>query len=314
MNNLIHGSAVSLLILSLASPAGAASFDSSWQTNLSVLTFHDATTNGNTCGSECWTITPGADDYYQELYERPTASMDITSGGKPASQKYYEYIDIDTGQVAIDRDNSIAYFSIDLVGQNELDGSSSFKGFGEFYRIRVADNADFANGYLFGVKDPYGNSVGSNFTGSDSYKTTQSWKDGGTPVTGTGLANTNEGTTGYTENTSEGSTDAIRARIVDDSVQIAVAFGELGIDESYFKYLIFEANKGLTDVGNYFWNDEYSLGEAGSPYDASNPVDGNIYELDTLHGVVPIPAAVWLFGSGLLGLFGFSRRKKPARL
>lgn len=28
--------------------------------------------------------------------------------------------------------------------------------------------------------------------------------------------------------------------------------------------------------------------------------------------VVPIPAAVWLFGSGLLGLFGIARRKKTA--
>ncbi|MCW9006033.1 MAG: VPLPA-CTERM sorting domain-containing protein [Gammaproteobacteria bacterium] len=26
--------------------------------------------------------------------------------------------------------------------------------------------------------------------------------------------------------------------------------------------------------------------------------------------VVPVPAAVWLFGSGLIGLAGFARRKK----
>jgi hypothetical protein len=29
-------------------------------------------------------------------------------------------------------------------------------------------------------------------------------------------------------------------------------------------------------------------------------------------GVIPIPAAVWLFGSGLLGLLGIARRKKAA--
>ena len=29
-------------------------------------------------------------------------------------------------------------------------------------------------------------------------------------------------------------------------------------------------------------------------------------------GVVPVPAAVWLFGSGLLGLVGMARRKKTA--
>lgn len=28
-----------------------------------------------------------------------------------------------------------------------------------------------------------------------------------------------------------------------------------------------------------------------------------------LGAVVPVPAAVWLFGSGLLGLFGIARRK-----
>jgi hypothetical protein len=37
------------------------------------------------------------------------------------------------------------------------------------------------------------------------------------------------------------------------------------------------------------------------------------YELDIVNtSVVPIPAAAWLFGSGLLGLIGISRRKKAA--
>ena len=30
----------------------------------------------------------------------------------------------------------------------------------------------------------------------------------------------------------------------------------------------------------------------------------------SVYGVVPVPAAVWLFGSGLLGLIGMARRKK----
>ncbi len=34
-------------------------------------------------------------------------------------------------------------------------------------------------------------------------------------------------------------------------------------------------------------------------------------EIDTI-STVPLPAAVWLFGSGLLGLIGFSKRKKAA--
>ena len=33
---------------------------------------------------------------------------------------------------------------------------------------------------------------------------------------------------------------------------------------------------------------------------------------DFIVQVVPIPAAAWLLGSGLLGLFGLARRKKAA--
>jgi hypothetical protein len=33
---------------------------------------------------------------------------------------------------------------------------------------------------------------------------------------------------------------------------------------------------------------------------------------ETIGGVVPVPAAVWLFGTGLLGLIGVARRKKAA--
>lgn len=47
---------------------------------------------------------------------------------------------------------------------------------------------------------------------------------------------------------------------------------------------------------------------------ASNMVNQNwfawaVHDGDV--GVVPIPAAVWLLGSGLIGLFGFTRHKRP---
>jgi hypothetical protein len=32
--------------------------------------------------------------------------------------------------------------------------------------------------------------------------------------------------------------------------------------------------------------------------------------IDNVSAVVPVPAAVWLFGSGLLGLVGIAKRKK----
>jgi hypothetical protein len=41
-------------------------------------------------------------------------------------------------------------------------------------------------------------------------------------------------------------------------------------------------------------------------------IDNVAYE-DGAHSPVPIPAAAWLFGSALLGMFGFSRSKKAAQ-
>ena len=36
----------------------------------------------------------------------------------------------------------------------------------------------------------------------------------------------------------------------------------------------------------------------------------NVYVIDAIPTVVPVPAAAWLFGAGLLGLVGVARRKK----
>ena len=50
----------------------------------------------------------------------------------------------------------------------------------------------------------------------------------------------------------------------------------------------------------------------GMPYDqyASISLDIGSGNSMTVTSVVPVPAAVWLFGSGLIGLIGFAKRKK----
>ena len=40
------------------------------------------------------------------------------------------------------------------------------------------------------------------------------------------------------------------------------------------------------------------------------PDQGAISHVEIVGGVIPVPAAVWLFGSGLLGLVGVARRRK----
>ena len=57
---------------------------------------------------------------------------------------------------------------------------------------------------------------------------------------------------------------------------------------------------------DYYWDDSYN---GDVPLGA---VAVTAYHVHLEGVVVPIPAAVWLFGSGLLGLIGIARRKKAA--
>jgi hypothetical protein len=57
-----------------------------------------------------------------------------------------------------------------------------------------------------------------------------------------------------------------------------------------------------------------AIGPIGTGPGGENWLAGEIFIDDVYLGVatVPVPAAVWLFGSGLLGLIGVARRKKSA--
>ncbi len=56
----------------------------------------------------------------------------------------------------------------------------------------------------------------------------------------------------------------------------------------------------------------YSSGQIGLVWDNNYPSLAASFD-NVQVSTVPLPAAVWLFGSGLLGLIGFSKRKKAAR-
>jgi len=88
---------------------------------------------------------------------------------------------------------------------------------------------------------------------------------------------------------------ASTAALVEDSQNLL--FGFLAVDNLPF----LDAPGGVFDpnaIGNYQFAIEVSSGGFG--------VESVAIEVQT----VPIPAAVWLFGSGLLGLLGIARRKK----
>ena len=70
---------------------------------------------------------------------------------------------------------------------------------------------------------------------------------------------------------------------------------------------------GMTMVGNEVWwgsadtNQIFRLDSSGS---VIGSFAGSVIGWTGGMTVVPIPAAVWLFGSGLIGLIGFARRKE----
>ena len=78
--------------------------------------------------------------------------------------------------------------------------------------------------------------------------------------------------------------------------------------------LLFMALAALAqDAGTLTLDRIFASNDFGSEYfgGARWLSDGTGYELVST-SVVPIPAAVWLFGSGLLGLIGVARRKARA--
>jgi len=63
----------------------------------------------------------------------------------------------------------------------------------------------------------------------------------------------------------------------------------------------------ISTDGGLSWSEDTSFSPAGTDLLNITFTDGTVLSVDIK--VVPVPAAVWLFGSGLLGLVGVARRK-----
>ena len=75
-----------------------------------------------------------------------------------------------------------------------------------------------------------------------------------------------------------------------------------------FDFLAADAGFGEVDYVEFFFSDFYrvtpsSLGDTALQFDFDNIVVGTV-------SAVPVPAAVWLFGTGLIGLVSCSKRKQ----
>ena len=309
-----------------------------------TMTFDDSITGNNefvgTDGTRRWFVSPGADGYQNEFYERPTVqTYQSVGGGAFSTTQYYQNIDITQAKVGFD--SQYLYISIEMFGGSKSDqGGDSLEGMKYDYGFRFSMDADGRNGYM--MKTMFSNPMSSpmflpekalGFLDTDGDVGGRGGPLHGNPGP-TGISVTKEDNVlesvelnGYDSSViSDGlilsgahkGETALLSRINpvnSNIVEFALDYTVLDLtmeDIASIQYLDMLAIKGdLTDPTNSFWNDKYNEAEAGSPYfdPGGFGIDGmnNIYELDTIRaGAIPAPGTLAL----LVAALGLSARRR----
>ncbi|MEX0329915.1 MAG: PEP-CTERM sorting domain-containing protein [Puniceicoccaceae bacterium] len=293
-------------------------------------------TTDPTTGERSWEVGDGADVYEMELYERP---LQTTFYNGSQGSDYFGSLDI--VEASLGYDDNFIYGRIELFSRYEEpnDGGELVEtGLNKQYRIRIGQYLlsaeDISVDELNTTTDPKDtdwnlkSQDGTNKVFYDSNDdrllgSPELVEDSPTEPSGNGYDN-EIAVDGTLKNSDAGGSvdDPILWSRVDpnnaNTVEFAFAYQILGetIDSLIWNSsspIIFEATEGLTDPGNYWWNREYSLAQAGSPYDPDNYLE-NIYELDTLlFNPVPEPATVGLLALPVLGTILVIRRRLNAK-
>lgn len=317
-----------------------------------LYTVQDAVTGSNFIPSSGWYVTPGADSHVNDFTrERPLGNQDFSSvGGQWVHPgQYYAYLDIVSARWGYD--NKYLYFKQELYGNWSMSNATDSRDYGVFgsgtlYDIILNQNPDpdRANGSVLLRITGDAKETWLGPSGQYLAKGTQGWQDSDNSVSGNGITVTKENgdssgngyeyeaikMDGYLDSGPKPEVLFARvtgAALTDNSmpyVEIAFdyetwnsyrsALGLQTIAPLDIKTIVFETNRGLKDNQNYLWNDKYTQGEEGSPYNILDengvPITqlGNVYELDRAQWAVPVPPSVLLLASGLLGLVGFRRK------
>lgn len=107
--------------------------------------------------------------------------------------------------------------------------------------------------------------------------------------------------------------------ILEFSGQLLSGGFDLAADTQYWVNIVRHWEGDPAGVGSFFWQasdftpDGYlaqRLQLTGDPWETFSNADGNELAFSFSGTVVPVPASVWLFGSGLISLLGLVRQKK----
>ena len=231
-------------------------------------------------GSGVYTVPTSAEDYANEIWERPVQDNNWSDSGgtRTSTGEYWAYVDLEAGGWGIDA--NYLYVSWTVVGDYKDDGGTkTSEGLLGHYYFYTKDSL----GTVFGVEIAGGDAKDFTDTFGDSPGKVKLWDGSNSTVSGEARAT--------------GSTVEVAILLTDFNTFLGRTLTAADLANSYLGVAKSNPSAFNTDL---YANENFA--EAiGS---------GVEYDTMLLTSAVPVPAAVWLFGSGLIGLVGMARRKK----